>query len=562
MNLRCPNCQGTLAVPEIYVGQTMKCPLCSRTFVVPAAPEAVAAPPPPAPRRLQPLQMAPVVQAAAEPAFSLGAPPAPAPLRSPDAGLRPLGSGAAMAKAMAIGYQEGKKQEEIERKAMAADALQQAKDERALDAEIAAFIQAAKKAAALEEKQSLQDASQLRRELAAAIKERARQEAAEMKQEVAVEKREDAEKKAEAAKAARAHKEYAAAKEKEDRASAAATLSTHAKYEAETKRLHKVYAGDVRSYSAAFEADMAADPTERGRRAPGRTLGAAAMNIGRALPGGNLLGAVGNVASAATGEGAAGIAGALGGLGAMAGPIGAIAAAAPAAIGALGQVRDTIVSLAGKANPGVLMLYQRALDDIQGVIGQRLVPVLELFADGARLVGDVLQTILPSQVEFREAIAPLRSALQEMRPAIADLVMPFKEMGRQNLQQIALGLKMFADQLSKYAWVAQLGMSVSGFGVLGGGALQSGVGAAYRPSQINSLESYTRSVYTATAGMGGAIGPQEKNTVAIESLTKALEDLAKKMADRGLNVSDDLLGSARGMIDSVAGAVKRGLRGW
>ncbi len=44
MNLLCPNCQKTLAVPEQYAGQMMKCPLCTSTFTVPSLPQAPAMP--------------------------------------------------------------------------------------------------------------------------------------------------------------------------------------------------------------------------------------------------------------------------------------------------------------------------------------------------------------------------------------------------------------------------------------------------------------------------------------------------------------------------------------
>ena len=78
--------------------------------------------------------------------------------------------------------------------------------------------------------------------------------------------------------------------------------------------------------------------------------------------------------------------------------------------GAIKSVTESLVSMAAKASPGQFHLFEMAVDDVQGVIGQSFLPVLAMMRDGVRLFGDVLATILPNANEVTEALRTAREA--------------------------------------------------------------------------------------------------------------------------------------------------------
>ncbi len=70
--------------------------------------------------------------------------------------------------------------------------------------------------------------------------------------------------------------------------------------------------------------------------------------------------------------------------------IGAVTASAVVAVKTLEKFANVIARLAGIASPGALRQWELALLDLQGVIGQRMVPVLELLTKGVRAFADIL----------------------------------------------------------------------------------------------------------------------------------------------------------------------------
>jgi hypothetical protein len=82
----------------------------------------------------------------------------------------------------------------------------------------------------------------------------------------------------------------------------------------------------------------------------------------------------------------------------------------------------TMTQLAGTFNPASVRLFQIAVQDVQGVIGSRFVPVLQLMTDAVRFFGDALQTVLPSQQAITAALAPLRTAWEQVRAALIPVV--------------------------------------------------------------------------------------------------------------------------------------------
>jgi hypothetical protein len=89
--------------------------------------------------------------------------------------------------------------------------------------------------------------------------------------------------------------------------------------------------------------------------------------------------------------------------------------------GILKDITGTLTNFAAKANPATFTLFQHAVEDVQGVIGQRFLPVLELMTEGVRLVGDVLQTILPTGEQVRVAIGNIRSLFGDLGDKFGDI---------------------------------------------------------------------------------------------------------------------------------------------
>jgi len=155
--------------------------------------------------------------------------------------------------------------------------------------------------------------------------------------------------------------------------------------------------------------------------------------------GGGNGGGVGGIASrllSSLGGGAAGLASGgsfgmvSGALGGMAGPYGA---AAGTALGAIPKLVEAF-------NPVAVEKFDYILKDVTAVIGDRLQPVLEIVGEGFRLMGDVLESVLPGQEEMAQTMKPLKEALDSLRMAFGDMV-PFIR------GALLAGLESFAKSL-------------------------------------------------------------------------------------------------------------------
>src|SRR5207302_2424404 len=126
----------------------------------------------------------------------------------------------------------------------------------------------------------------------------------------------------------------------------------------------------------------------------------------------------------AAGEAAAGaVAGeAAAGLGALVPVIGAVVAGVEIARTALNAFKEALFSWTQLASPAQFKQFQIAIEDVKAVIGSALLPVLELFREGVRLVGDVLANIIPNFSEVRAAMSPLFDAFTELGNSIRELV--------------------------------------------------------------------------------------------------------------------------------------------
>jgi len=126
-------------------------------------------------------------------------------------------------------------------------------------------------------------------------------------------------------------------------------------------------------------------------------------------------GAVGDVAG-----------GAVKGLGALVGAVGAIGGAAVAAVQGVVQMGEAMMQFVGKANPAAVMMFTNALEDVQAVIGNALVPVFNMVTQIVRMAGDTLATFVGMLGEagatIAQAIIPIFEILFEVLGRIGQAV--------------------------------------------------------------------------------------------------------------------------------------------
>jgi hypothetical protein len=178
------------------------------------------------------------------------------------------------------------------------------------------------------------------------------------------------------------------------------------------------------------------------------------------ISGGLAGGAAGALMSAATGN-FGGLAQALSsGGGALGGAIGTAAfgplgGAVGSTVGAIpGQALAAIPQLVQAFNPVAVERFNYILKDVTAVIGDRLQPVLETVGVAFRLIGDVLETILPSQAEMAELMKPINEMFHTLREAIAPLAPLFREMASVELQGFVMALDLAAKSIHSFAETA------------------------------------------------------------------------------------------------------------
>ena len=242
--------------------------------------------------------------------------------------------------------------------------------------------------------------------------------------------------------------------------------------------------------------------------------------------------AAGGIEAAGAGEAAAG----LGGLAAATGPaaIAIIALGVGAAIAE--KAFEKAVQLANVANPASVEQFNMALADIQGVIGQRLVPVVELATEIARDWGDVIANMLPSTQDVRNLLDELRPSIDEVKEAMLELAPIVKEVGKVGLKEMALTLKTVVQGAKPFLDVmvqAAHGLQTLLFGEDLGPGKATARGAAAGPAKIQGLEDLSNDIITSAFKIGRpeAEDPQKQLTGGILALTIAVDNARKFLED-------------------------------
>lgn len=178
-------------------------------------------------------------------------------------------------------------------------------------------------------------------------------------------------------------------------------------------------------------------------------------------------------------------------------------------------ILGSLTSMAGMANPASVQQFSYALEDVQAIIGQTFLPILNLMTEGVRTFGDVMATVLPSTEEvvavlnefrndFSGIMSEFRILASEFAPLIKDTVLLWIKGVAMILVEVGHAAVIAARHLHEMLspLMEFLGVSTTP------GAINSSVGAAARPAQIQGIDSYLTQLQTAAASQGtGPSGP-------------------------------------------------------
>lgn len=248
--------------------------------------------------------------------------------------------------------------------------------------------------------------------------------------------------------------------------------------------------------------------------------------------------------------------------------LGAIVGAVALATDAFKNMTDSVAGFVAVASPGAFRQWQIVLQDISGVIGQTLVPVLTLLREAFRFFGDVLATLLPTASEMSDMLSHLRPVFEEFTEAVRDLL---AEMGPELRMAIrivfgtiiaAFGvlLKIAADFMSIITKISSI---VKGLLGVSTGQIEerSSFGAAAQPAHFTSLEEFGKEIQQAALSASAespedTIDEQQLNVLeSIESILlqilnapNAPIETAASLVQQGLDATDDQYGIRRALL--------------
>jgi phage-related protein len=241
-----------------------------------------------------------------------------------------------------------------------------------------------------------------------------------------------------------------------------------------------------------------------------------------------IAGAVGTGANAASSA----LGGSVGGVGALFGPEGAaIGGAIDAVTSGLSKAVSTLTGFVRAFNPGIVERYERALNDISGVIGRTLMPLMEPLINATRLFGDFLASVLPDLSELTDATQGWQDELKELLTALAG---PTK----QALTDVVKGLALFIKILNVVPEAIANAINEIRRR-LGLPNLTSSVGASATGAQESSIEDLGKSLQL--AAFGGSSSPllnaAEKTATATEGCLDILQTIGRWFPTTGLGIS-------------------------
>ncbi len=265
----------------------------------------------------------------------------------------------------------------------------------------------------------------------------------------------------------------------------------------------------------------------------------------------------------------AGLAGGIGKAGAAAKIAGDIFSSLPAKIG---MATAGIAALVKIANPAAFERFNWAMQDVLGVVGRMLTPVLDGLTDIFRTLGGILETMRPAIMPLTDflgkllklfaklgevvggALAPVFESIGKVietilipvfklieanfkiiAPIIKLLAIPLQitaklfEMLMETMQPVIGLIEMFAEAMEALGEVLSIGVSdlMKSLGLVEG-KMKSSVGAAVRPAQYSSIEDVGKRSSLAAFGQGSGdpmLDAAKRQAAAAERIDKKLESL-------------------------------------
>lgn len=194
-----------------------------------------------------------------------------------------------------------------------------------------------------------------------------------------------------------------------------------------------------------------------------------------------------------------------------------------------------LTNAVGYGAPAVLKQFQIAMEDIQGVLGQSFAPVLMEGTKIVRLFGDILATLLPNFAEMAQIMGPVQEAFAELNNEVRKAMVEIGPTARQGiiyaLQLVAYAAAGTARTLMDLLHAAEYLGSMLGFEAASG-PMRSSIGAAVRPAEITSIESYRRQLQIEAYRQPGGVSMNDvpKHTQAINHNLIRLVEMATYIA--------------------------------
>ena len=183
-----------------------------------------------------------------------------------------------------------------------------------------------------------------------------------------------------------------------------------------------------------------------------------------------------------------------------------IAGAAPAAGAAVGALGNLITGIVAQANPAVAQQFSLALRDTVAVIGQALVPVLQVLTRIMRSFGDTLHSFAGS---VGESLAAMLESLTPLFQVFLDVFARVGEVVADVLRLVAPLVKTAAEGIrTVFEWIGRgVRLLLDLIGVeLGESRVRPGssVGAAVRQAGVSSVSGVIQQAQIAALQLGNA----------------------------------------------------------
>lgn len=205
------------------------------------------------------------------------------------------------------------------------------------------------------------------------------------------------------------------------------------------------------------------------------------------------------------------------------------AMAAGAGIGAVSNFIDQIKELVEVANPEVVEMFNAALRDIKGVIGQSLTPIIQALIPLIRMWGDFIASIIPSASQVNGIMQSLQPLFDDFRAELADLAPIIKMVVDWTIKLAAVIVQFTVYLLHLYNTIMKmlrqqtieaLGLPQAPGGAGSGRFSGSSVGAAARQASFTGIEQLGKDLQLAAFSKG--LDPSVRTANAAEQINQKL----------------------------------------